>query len=82
MLNLQTVSILLELIIVFVSLSLVFVKKQMAGYGLALTFGIYVIYDASKFYNYNIDGRTLEIMFFIATLSALLSLLLIYKKNK
>jgi uncharacterized membrane protein len=81
MLNLQTVSILLELIIVFVSLGLAFAKKQVAGYGLALTFGIYVIYDASKFYNYNIDGKTLEIVFFIATLSALLSILLIYKRK-
>jgi uncharacterized membrane protein len=81
MLSLQTISILLELIIVFISLSIAFAKKRMVGYGLALTFGIYVFYDASKFYNYNIDGKTLEIMFFIATLSALLSVLLIYKRK-
>jgi len=81
MLSLQTISILLELIIVFVSLSIAFAKKRLVGYGLALTFGIYVFYDASKFYNYNIDGKTLEIMFFIATLSALLSVLLIYKRK-
>jgi len=81
MLNLQTISILLELIIVFISLGIVISKKQLAGYGLAITFGIYVFYDAAKFYNYAIDEQILETIFFIATLSALISVLLIYKKK-
>lgn len=81
MITLQTISILLELIIVFVALRLAISKKQLAGYGLALTFGVYVFYDAVKFYNQPINENTLQIIFFIATLSALASILLIFKKS-
>jgi len=81
MITIQTISILLEVIIVLAALKLAISKKQMAGYGLALTFGIYVFYDTSKLYDYSIDGKILEIIFFIATLSALLSVLSIYKRK-
>lgn len=81
MFTLQTVSIFLELIIVLIALKLAISKKRLAGYGFALTFGIYVFYDAVKFYNYTIDGQLLQILFFVATLSALSSILLIYKNK-
>ncbi len=81
MFTLQTISIFLELIIVFVTLGLALSKKQLAGYGLALTFGVYVFYDAVKLYGYSINSTVLQVLFFVATLSALLSVLLIYKKS-
>ncbi|MBU1046509.1 hypothetical protein KKH36_01870 [Patescibacteria group bacterium] len=80
MITLQTISILLELLVVFVALGIAFSKKQLAGYGLAITFGIYIYYDSVKFYNQPVDETTLQILFFVATLSALLSVLSIYKK--
>ncbi len=81
MFTLQTISIFLELIIVLISLRIAISKKRMAGYGFALTFGVYVFYDAVKYYNYPINGELLQILFFIATVSALLSIWLIYKRK-
>lgn len=81
MITLQTISICLELVIVFMALKLAISKKQLAGYGLAVTFGIYVFYDTVRLYNYTINSQLLQILFFLATLSAFVSLLMfIYKK--
>jgi len=82
MITLQTISIFLEIIIVFMALGLALAKKQLAGYGLAITFGIYVFYDAVKLYNYTANNQILQIFFFIATLSAFLSLLLMLTAKK
>jgi len=81
MITLQTISIFLELVIVLIALKLAISKKRLAGYGLAITFGIYVYYDTVKFYDIVIDGQILQILFFIATLSALMSILLFYKNK-
>ncbi len=81
MFTLQTASIFLELVIVLVALKLAITKRKLAGYGLALTFGVYVFYDAVKFYNYTVDGQLLQILFFIATVSALISVLSIYRNK-
>ncbi|MEA2112543.1 MAG: hypothetical protein U9P50_01050 [Patescibacteria group bacterium] len=81
MFTLQTLSIFLEAIIVLISLRIAISKKRMAGYGFALTFGIYVFYDAVRYYNYSINGELLQVLFFIATVSALLSIWLVYKRR-
>lgn len=82
MITLQTISIFLELIIVFMALKLALSKKQLAGYGFAITFGIYVFYDAVKLYNYTVNSQFLQILFFVATLSIFLSLLLMLNTKK
>jgi len=46
-------------------------KRAICAYGMALTFSIYVVYDSAKFFNWNMSGNILTVMFFIASLSAL-----------
>jgi hypothetical protein len=72
---LQYISIALELAITFLALRLVFLKKRYVGVGLAVTFGIYVFYDLAKTLNWGLPRPFLDDIFFIATLSALLTVL-------
>ena len=77
---LQYLSIALELIIGIISL-LSAVKGRKYMYGLAFTFFVYVLYDMSKFYSVAFLDGVLSILFFLATLSALVSILGIYKQK-
>jgi hypothetical protein len=79
MANLQSLSIILEALIVLVSLGIATRKGKLYGWGLALTFAIYVYYDAAKLYGWESSASTLAWAFFIATISALLSVLAIYR---
>lgn len=78
--TLQTISIVLESIIVIVALMIALKKKQLYGYGFALTFAIYVYYDYAKLAGSAVSATTLSILFFIATLSAALSVICLYRK--
>ncbi len=81
MITLHVVSIFLELIIAAIGVMLVIFKKKSYGYGIALTFGIYVFYDISKFTSLNISDFLLYKIFFLATLSMLFAVLGIYKRG-
>lgn len=72
------VSIFLEAVIVVVALLLALNKRKIYGYGFALTFAIYVVYDLANQFQLAISGPALIAIFFVATLSALLSLLRLY----
>lgn len=83
--NLQYASIIIEGLIALIGLIIVFKKHKSYGYGIFLTFAIYVFYDYSRLANYRISSNILYLIFFIATLSMLLSVWMIYKdrdKNK
>jgi len=54
-------------------------KKKMYGLGIFTTFFIYVFYDLSKLIGLNISSLVLYILFFIATVSALIAVIGIYK---
>ena len=68
---LQTISILLELMVVALGLMLVISKKKMYGWCIALTFVLYVVYDLANLLALNISQDTLYMIFFVATLSIL-----------
>lgn len=79
--TLQLISIALELIIVAIALGIALKKKMMYGWGFALTFAIYVFYDLANVFSWEISVLVLQISFFIATISMLVSILEVYKKK-
>lgn len=78
---LHSVSIFFELVIVIISLMIAVKKKKIYGYGFALTFAIYVFYDSANLFSLGISDSLLYPLFFIATLSALLSMWMLYKES-
>jgi len=77
---LQYLSITIEAVIAIFGLMIVSNKKKKLGWGIFLTFAIYVIYDFARLLEWNINQNLLYASFFIATLSMLLVVLKIYKK--
>ena len=68
---LQTISILLELMVVALGIMLVVGKKKMYGWCIALTFILYIFYDLANLLSLHISQDSLDILFFMATLSIL-----------
>jgi len=79
--SIQYLSIIIEVIVAILGLMLVFNKKKNYGWGIFVTFAIYVFYDFIKIQGVTINSDLLYSLFFIATLSILLSVLSIYKKK-
>jgi len=77
---LQYASIIIEMVIAILGLFIAIEKKKIYGYGLFLTFAIYVFYDFAKLSNWNINLNVLYFSFFVATLSALFAVWKIFKK--
>ena len=75
---LQYVAILLESAVAATGLLIAVRKKRFFGYGIFLTFVIYVFYDLAKLIPLEISDVTLYPLFFVATLSILWTTLLIY----
>jgi len=80
--NLQYVSIIIEVIIAIMGLTIVFKKKKNYGYGIFLTFAIYVFYDYAKLTGLSTSKNVLYVMFFIASLSALWAVYMMYKDKQ
>lgn len=78
---LQVVSIIIEAIIVVFSLLTAIKKKKIYGFGIALTFAIYVFYDLARSIPLSISNNILYPLFFIATLSALWAIWMIYRER-
>lgn len=74
----QLVSIAMELAIAGLALMIGFKKKKTYGYGLALTFGVYVFYDLVRLFEYSVPEQLLTGIFFVATASALFSVWMLY----
>lgn len=79
---LQYISIIIEIIIAVFGFLISYQKNKNYGYGIALTFGIYVFYDLVKLTSLPINENILYVLFLIATLSMLWSVWLIYKAKK
>lgn len=77
---LQLISIIIEFIIVIISLTIAIQKKKIYGYGFALTFAIYVFYDLARLFALSVNEILLYSLFFVATLSAAVSLWSLYKE--
>jgi hypothetical protein len=48
-------------------------------YGLALTYGIYVLYDLARFLQWDVEGAILSGAFLLATVSALVAVWGLYR---
>jgi hypothetical protein len=49
-------------------------------YGLAFTFGIYVLYDLARLMEWNVEGGILSALFLLATITALIAVWGLYRK--
>lgn len=78
----QYISILIEVLIAILGLLIVFKRKKIYGWGIFLTFGIYVFYDFAGVMNWTLFGNLLYGSFFIATISALWAVFSIYKEGR
>jgi hypothetical protein len=76
---LHWLSILIEATIALLGLKIVLKKKKAYGWGIFLTFGIYVFYDLAKLFSLNISPDLLYLFFFVATVSALSTVLRLAK---
>ena len=77
---LQYISILIELAIAVLGIIMIF-KKKSYGWFFLVTFGIYVSYDFIRLRGMTISLDILYILFFIATISALILAWKIYRKR-
>ena len=75
----QPVSIVLEVLVVFVALILAVRKGRPYGWLIALTFAIYVIYDSARFTGAAISGDLLAVLFLVASASALGAVWMMYR---
>lgn len=80
-LYLLPVSIAIELIVVALGIVLAVQKKKIFGWFIALTFGIYFFYDLFRFLDAGISPDLLSIIFFIASISILCAVWLIYRES-
>lgn len=79
--DLQMVSIVLEGLVAVLAF-LAARRGRTFMYGLALTFGIYVYYDAARYFGWQtLAPATMEVVFLIATLSALWAVWSIYRRR-
>lgn len=68
---LQPVSIFIESIICIIAIAIGILKKKLYGWFIALTFGIYVVYDTVRYTETSLSPTVVAIIFLIATLSML-----------
>lgn len=76
---LQLVSIVIESVIVVLALLIAVQRKKAYGFGFALTFAIYVFYDAARLYSLAVNETVLTVSFFVATVSMLWAVWLVYR---
>jgi hypothetical protein len=50
-------------------------------YGLAFTFGAYVLYDLGRLLQWDVQGRLLSGLFLLATIAALIAVWGLYRKS-
>jgi len=74
-------SIIIEIIVAVMGLRL-FLNKKTFGLGIFVTFGIYVVYDLVKLSSINFNTDLLYLIFFIASVSALLTVIQLSKTKK
>jgi hypothetical protein len=80
-LYLQPVSILIEVIICALGVGIAVAKKQTYGWFIALTFGIYVVYDSSALSGTALPADALALIFLAASLSMLYAAWTLYSRE-
>lgn len=76
------ISIILEAVVVFFSLKIAIVKKEAYGWALAFTFVIYIFYDLARAQKWSTYSLYLVDGFLAASISAVVAVYLLYKKEK
>lgn len=74
-------SIVLEVAVAAVAV-LAALKGRPYLYGLALTFGIYVVYDAGRLLGWNVEKGILSLLFLLASASALFAVWGLYRDKR
>jgi len=77
---LQPVSIAIEAVLLILGIGIAVQKKRCYGWFIALTFGIYVVYDTTLFIGVQVSPDILSAIFFIATLSILIGIWQLYRE--
>jgi len=75
------ISVILEAIVAIFGIAIALNKKSVYGWGIALTFSIYVFYDLARIQSWQISSTITSVSFLIATISALFAAYLIYKNK-
>ncbi len=79
---LQYAAVIIEAIIAVVGLFIAVRQRKIFGYGIFLTFAVYVFYDLARLVSNEISDTLLYPAFFVATLSMLWVTILIYRENR
>jgi hypothetical protein len=77
---LQSLSVLVEVVVCVLGLCIAAWNKRDYGWYIALTFGIYVLYDLTNFMGLGLSDTLMRIIFFIASLSMLVAVWKIYRR--
>jgi len=77
----EIISIVLEVVIVVVAMMIAVFKRKIYGYGFALTFLLYVLFDSARQFSLEIPSKTLDVLFLVATLSALWAIWQVYRER-
>jgi hypothetical protein len=80
--NLHILSIVIEAAVTALGIRIGMFKGKTFGYFIALTFGIYVVYDMMRFINIPVSGDLLYILFFVASCSILYAVWLLDQSLK
>lgn len=75
-------SLVAEATVAVLGLAMAVSKKKSIGWGIALTFSIYVFYDSVRFFNLPITNEVIGFLFFVASLSILWVVWRIYEEAK
>lgn len=79
--TINLLSVVLEAVVVAFGLMIALKKKQAYGWGIALTFLIYVFYDLARMQNWQVSSLIMSVSFLVATISAVLAAYSIYKNK-
>lgn len=79
---LQYLSILIESAVAIIGGVIYLHSKRKCGLGIFTTFTIYVFYDLTKQMDLVVNPEALYVLFFIATWSALFTVLALYRENR
>lgn len=79
--ELQTFSILVELAVAIIGLLIWFHKKNVSGAYIFITFCFYASYNLVKLWNLEVPELILRILFAIASISMLIAMWKLYKKD-
>jgi hypothetical protein len=74
------VSIVLEAAVAIIAI-LAAQRQRPHLYGLAFTFGVYVLYDLARYLGWNVEQGILSALFLAATVSALVAVWGLYKER-